>query len=106
VYQVKAAEDGPSAIEGLQDAVLRYLDGALDSSCSDCVISSRCDVSDAEPVWFQFFKAHVAANGHTFAHEIVWVIGNRTAVRISFVPVPRVAEAPTYLGQQYGEALP
>jgi hypothetical protein len=106
MYQVQTLEDWPIAIEGLQDAVLRYLEGTLDSSYSDCVISSRDDLIDAEPVWFEVVKAHVAAKGHTFSQDIVWVIGNRTAVRATFVPDPRVAEAPTYLGQQNRQALP
>jgi hypothetical protein len=99
-YQVKTPVDVPLAIEVLQDAVLRYLDGTLDSSDGDCVISSRDDLIDTEPVWLQFVKGHVAAKGHTFSHEIVWVVGNRPAARASFLPNPRVAETPTYLGQQ------
>jgi hypothetical protein len=71
LHQVKTSEDGPIAIEGLQDAVLRYLDEILDNSYSDCVISSREDLIDAEPVWFQFVKAHVAVKGHKFSLEVV-----------------------------------
>jgi hypothetical protein len=61
---------------------------------------------DAEPVLFQFVKAHVAEKGHTFTNEIVWVIGNCTAVSVTFVPDSRVAEATTYLGKQNLQALP
>jgi hypothetical protein len=32
MYRVETPENVPIAIEGLQDAVLRYLDGFLDSS--------------------------------------------------------------------------
>jgi hypothetical protein len=106
VYEVKTAEDGPIAIEGLQDAVLRYFDGALDSSYSDCVVASRDDLIDAEPVWFQFVKAHVAAKSHTFTHEHVWVMGQSTAIRVTFIPVARVAETPTNQGQQNRQAQP
>jgi hypothetical protein len=106
VYEVKTAEDGPIAIEGFQDAVLRFFDGTLDSSYSDCVVASCGDLIDAEPVWFQFFKSHVAAKSHTFTHKHVWVVGRRTAVRLKFIPVSRVAETPTYLGQQNRQALP
>jgi hypothetical protein len=105
-YQVKTPVDGPIAIEGLQDAVLRYLYGTLDSSDGDCVISSRGDMIDTEPVWLQFVKAQVAAKGHTFSHDTIWVVGNRTEVRVTFVPNPRVAEAPKYLGQQNRQTLP
>jgi hypothetical protein len=105
-YQVRTPVNGPIAIEGLQDAILRYLDGALERCDSDCVVVCRDDLIDTEPVWRQFVKAHVAAKGHKFAHEVVWVVGDRTAVRISFVPLPRGVETPTYLGQQDRQPLP
>jgi hypothetical protein len=53
-YHVKAPVDGPIATEGLQDDVLLYLDGTLESCDRNCVISCRDDLIDTEPVWLQF----------------------------------------------------
>jgi hypothetical protein len=105
-YAVRTPIDGPIAIEGLQDAVLRYLDGTLERSDRDCVIACRDDLIEAEPVWRQFVRSHVAAKGHTFSYEVVWVVGDRTAVCITFVPPPRDVETPADLGQHEVQALP
>jgi hypothetical protein len=70
VYGVGGWLEGPIVIEGLLDAVLRYLEGSLDSRYRDCVFVGRDDPIEAESVWGQFVESYLASQSHTFSHKV------------------------------------
>jgi hypothetical protein len=97
---------GLIAVEGLEDALLRYLDVTRDSRYGDVVLVSRDDLIYPEAVCKQFVNAHLASKSHTFIHEVVWVIGVCVAVRVPFIQASCKVEAFADPRQLESETMP
>jgi hypothetical protein len=85
MYGIGARPEGPIVIEELKDAILRYFDGSPASGERDRVKVCRDDLIEPEPVWGQFVETFFTSKDHTFTVEVVWVVGDCTAIRVAFI---------------------